>query len=239
MMVTLRLRSCSSKSRPSRRPTARVWKYPGLMKRTLVEGSSTRGRVSCSRADDIDPGFAHQRQGGYQRGVLHAGHGGGLFQHALEERGALGRLGVLGGEQGEVHGEHAIHLKAFVDGHEAHEAGDEEAGGDEQRGAETDLEADQDVAHAQSAAAFGIAAAARFQGFDGGGAQAAQGGQGAEDEAGEQRNGEGEEEHLGVQVDFLQARQIDGRGGEQGAQSPVGEGDAERSAGQREDECFR
>src|ERR1035438_4939524 len=47
-MVTLRLRSCSSKSRPSRSPTARVWKYPGLMKRTLVEGSSTRGRVSCS-----------------------------------------------------------------------------------------------------------------------------------------------------------------------------------------------
>ena len=209
------------------------------MKRTLVEGSSTRGRVSCSlptisiqvspisgRADTIEA-------------LLHAGHGGGLFQHALEEGSPLGRLGVFGGEQGEIHGEHAIDLKALVDVHEADEAGDEESGGDQEGGAETDLEADQQVAHAQSAAAFGIAAASRFQGFHGDGAQAAQGGQGAEDEAGEQRNGEREEEHLGVHVDFLQARQIDGRGGEQGAQSPVGESYAEGSASRERGECFR
>ncbi len=124
-------------------------------------------------ADDIDPGFAHEGQGGYQRGVTHTGHGRSLFQHALEERRAVGRLGVLGREQGEVHGEHAIDLKALVDVHEAHEAGDEEAGGDQEAGAEADLEGDQDVAHAQSAAAVGIAAAARFQGLHGGRAQGA------------------------------------------------------------------
>ena len=68
--------------------------------------------------------------------------------------------------------------------------------------------------------------------------RAAQGGQGAEDEAGEERNGEREEEDLGVQVDFLQAGKIEGSGGEEGAQSPVGEGHAEGSAGQREEEAF-
>ncbi len=68
--------------------------------------------------------------------------------------------------------------------------------------------------------------------------RAAKGGQGAEDEAGEQRNGESEEEHPGVEVDFLQAGKIEGRGGEEGAQSPVGKGHAESSAGQREDEAF-
>ncbi len=39
-------------------------------------------------------------------------------------------------------------------------------------------------------------------------------------------------------MDFAQARQINGSGGEEGAQSPVGEGHAEGSASQREDEAF-
>ena len=189
-------------------------------------------------ADDVDPGFAHQRQGRYDRGILHAGHVGSLFEHTLEERGAFGRLGVLGGEQREIHGEYAIHLKALVDRHETDEAGDEQSGGDEQRGAEAYFEADQEVAHAQSAAAFGIAAARRFQGLHRDGPHAAQGGKGAKDEAGEQRDGEREEEHVRVHMDFLQARQIDWRGGQQGAHAPVGQDHAERSAGEREQCAF-
>ena len=39
-------------------------------------------------------------------------------------------------------------------------------------------------------------------------------------------------------MDFVQARQIDGRGGQQGPQSPVGQDHAERSAGQRQDDAF-
>ena len=41
-----------------------------------------------------------------------------------------------------------------------------------------------------------------------------------------------------IHLDFLQARQIDRRGGQQGLQAPIGEGDAERSAGEREQRAF-
>ena len=52
-------------------------------------GQFHHGPCVVFRADDVDPGFAHQRQGRYERGALHAGHGGSLFEHALEEGGRV------------------------------------------------------------------------------------------------------------------------------------------------------
>ena len=134
------------------------------MKRTLVEGSSTMGRVSCSLPTISIQVSPISGRADTTEALCTPGMCGSLFEHTLEERGAFGRFGVFGGEQREIHGEDAIHLKAFVDGHETDEAGDEQSGGDQQRGAETHFEADQEVAHAQSAAAFGIAAARPISG---------------------------------------------------------------------------
>ena len=59
---------------------------PGTDEAHISGGQFDEGPRVVLEADDIDPGFAHERQGGHHRGVAHAGHSSGLLQDALEER---------------------------------------------------------------------------------------------------------------------------------------------------------
>ena len=64
-------------------------------------------------------------------------------------------------------------------------------------------------------------------------------GDGADEQAGEERETKREEQHGKIDADFVDAGQAGGRDGDQNAQCAIGEGQAEQAAGHAEDEAFK
>ena len=203
------------------------------------------GDLAAGAADDVEV----QAEAAFEREA--AGGGGGFdtgngvealsaFEGELGDGGSF--LKAIAGE-GHLHGEDVVGIEAGIDVAERDEGADEQRGADEEDEGEGDFADDQQGAHLALAESGAGAVAAFLQGGVEVGARGTDGGEEAEEDAGEERDGEGEEEDAPVEGDggavFADAGEIGGADGEQGAHADIAEDEAEDAAGDSEARCFR
>ena len=138
---------------------------------------------------------AREREGEGVSGFLNAGKGG---EAGLELLGELKEMGVLEafGRHTDAEGEEVLRVEAGIGGEEFGEGAKEEAGGDEEDEAEGGFADDEGGVKAVLRAAGRGGAGGIAEGEGGVQTGRAPGGEHAEEEAGEERGGEGEEEDV-------------------------------------------
>ena len=124
-----------------------------------------------------------------------------------------------------------LRVEAFVDFEQACEAACQKASDDEKRCAEADLESDERMAQAHAAEAFGDGSIAGVERFAWIGEREPPGGEGAAEEGCQHRQAQREAEDVGIEANFVEAREIDRRGGNEELQCPLRKEGTEDSAG--------
>ncbi len=128
--------------------------------------------------------------------------------------------------------------EAGIDVGDGLEGTDHQAGADEEHESERDLHDDENAASAMLLAALAIGAAALADAGAETHARVFKNGNGAEKDAGENGDGESEEEDSAVDADFVDARDAGGGDGDEGAQTGESKPEANGAAEQTENETF-
>ena len=171
-------------------------------------------------------------------GGADTGDGNGELQGALVVIAAagfvIGLVGDVVGDDGEVGG-----IEAGVHGGGVAEAAEEEAGSDQGHEGEGDLRHDEEGAGIVGAVKTGGGGGAFFEVAGEIGAGGAEGGGESEEEAGTGRDGEGEEEDGGIEIEAESGAIENGwADGPEEVAAPAGEEESGGAAGQGEEEAF-